>query len=268
MIDASEQYDIGAPRCGVGGLVTVAMSLVMMPLQSAADTVKGQPDSVCPGFVVLANGYAVLSEANDAMQANTGHGHGSHQMDKMANTGHGGHHQADKMANTGHGHGGHQDRATVSHQHLMGYRHGQAIVAGKDGLCVPLSGLGDTAWMAVSREASLSVAVASMRGALAHNSRANEGFDITVVQPDGKPLENIDVQLLARMPHHDHRMPGGHGPANDPDVKGLVVQPDDQGRYRVSTVDFSMPGPWLLEVVVKNGDETHKAYFAPHVGEE
>lgn len=122
--------------------------------------------------------------------------------------------------------------------------------------------------MAVSPDNSLQVMTASLRGALAHNSRANEGFDITILRSGGKPLENADVHLFARMPHHDHRMPGGHGLANDPDVKGLAVMPDDQGRYRVNTVDFSMPGPWLLEVVVKNSGETLKAYFAPKVGEE
>ncbi len=237
-----------------GRLLVVAVSLAIMPWQSAADEIKGQADSVCPGFVVLANGYAVLSEESDAARANKGHGHGGHKMDKMANKGHGhSAHKMDKMA----------DR-----QHLMGYRHGQAIVAGKDGLCIPISGRGDTAWTAVSQDGSWSVAVESLRGELAHNSRANEGFGITVLGPGGKLLETAEVQLRVRMPHHDHRMPGGHGPANDPDVQGLAVLSDDRGRYRVRTVDFSMPGPWLLEVVVKNGGETLNAYFAPHVGEE
>ena len=150
----------------------------------------------------------------------------------------------------------------------MGHRHGEAIVAGKDGLCVPIGSPEDTAWMALSRDDSLHVMASSLRGALAHNSRANEGFGITIVRSGEKRLESGDVQLFVRMPHHDHRMPGGHGPANDPDVKGFALMPDDQGRYRVNTVDFSMPGPWLLEVLVKHGDETLKAYFAPKVGEE
>lgn len=249
-----ENNGISVRRVAVwSGVLIVAISLAMMPLQSAAHDKKGQADRVCPGFVVLANGYAVLSEDREAMPTNKGHDH----SEKMA-----------KMANKGHNHSGHKSQAPARHKHLMGYQHGQAIVVGKDGLCVPISGLGDTAWTAVSQDDSLSVAVESLRGELAHNSRANEGFGLMVVAPDGKLLKSADVQLLVRMPHHDHRMPGGHGPANDPDVKGLAVMPDDQGRYRVSTVDFSMPGPWLLEVVVKNNGETLKAYFAPNVGEE
>jgi len=110
--------------------------------------------------------------------------------------------------------------------------------------------------MGVSQDDALSVAVESLRGALAHNSRANEGFGITVVEPGGTRLENANLQLFVRMPQHDRRMPGGHGPANDPDVKGLVAMPEGRGRYRVNTVDFSMPGPWLLEVVVTNGGDS------------
>jgi hypothetical protein len=110
--------------------------------------------------------------------------------------------------------------------------------------------------------------VASLRGPLAHNSRANEGFDIAIIAPDGKPLDDADVQLFVRMPQHDHGMPGGHGPANDPDVKGLAMMPDDPGHYRDQTVDFSMAGLWLLQVVVRRGSETINAYFAPNVGEE
>jgi hypothetical protein len=75
-------------------------------------------------------------------------------------------------------------------------------------------------------------------------------------------------QLLARMPHHDRGMPGGHGPANDPDAQGLVAQPVGQGRYTVQPVDLAMSGPWLFEIHVHEGAETRKAYFAASVGEE
>ena len=76
------------------------------------------------------------------------------------------------------------------------------------------------------------------------------------------------VQVFVRMPHHDHRMAGGHGPANDPDVSGITVQIDKNGRYTLPTIDFSMAGPWLVEVRVKDGAKAHQAYFAANVGEE
>jgi hypothetical protein len=245
------------------------MGLAFMSLHSAAHAAKGQADSVCPGFVVLRNGYAVWIEESDAVPASQGHEHGGQQMHKMENKGHEhGGQQMHKMGSKGHEHGDDKGQVVANHKHLMGYQHGQAIVAGKDGLCVPNSSSDDTAWMGVSQDDALSVAVESLRGVLAHNSRANEGFGITVVEPGGTRLENANLQLFVRMPQHDQRMPGGHGPANDPDVKGLAAMPEGRGRYRINTVDFSMPGPWLLEVVVTNGGDTFKAYFAPEVGEE
>jgi hypothetical protein len=36
----------------------------------------------------------------------------------------------------------------------------------------------------------------------------------------------------------------------------------------IPTVDFTMGGPWLFEVQVQAGSETHKAYFAASIGEE
>jgi hypothetical protein len=235
-------------------LIAAVIGLVVMPQPGMVRDAKGETHRVCPGFVVLANGYAVLSEENKAMQTSKGHDLSDHKMHKMADP--------------GHERGGHQGHGAANHNHLMGYQHGQAIVAGKDELCVPIGSLDDTAWTAVSQTDGLSVAVESLRGPLAHNSRANEGFGITVIAPGGEPLDNADVQLFVHMPHHDHGMPGGHGAANDPDVKGLAMMPDEQGRYHVNTVDFSMPGPWLLQVVVSHGGETLKAYFAPNVGEE
>jgi hypothetical protein len=123
--------------------------------------------------------------------------------------------------------------------------------------------------MAVSRENSVSVMVESLRGALTHNSRDNEGFGITMMQPASHQLlEKAQVRLLVRMPQHDHGMPGGHGPANDPDVQGFVAEPDGTGHYAVQTVDFSMPGPWLVEMQIQQGSTALSAYFAVSVGEQ
>ena len=85
---------------------------------------------------------------------------------------------------------------------------------------------------------------------------------------DGKPVEEGQVLLLARMPHHDRRMPGGHGLANDPDVEGLAATPKGNGDYAMPTVDFSMGGAWFFEVHLKKGGKMYKAYFATEIGEE
>jgi hypothetical protein len=169
------------------------------------------------------------------------------------------------------GHDGkaHQGHASPHPDPLMGYTHGRPISLKEGMLCVPIASPQTTAWRAVSRDPSLVVLAESVRQDLAHNSRQNEGFNFTIKRR-GTPQEKGDAQvrLLVHMPHHDHRMPGGHGAANDPDGTGLEAALDAQGRYTVPTVDFSMAGPWLFEVQIEQGGETHKAYFAAQVGEE
>jgi hypothetical protein len=152
-------------------------------------------------------------------------------------------------------------------QHLMGYTHGQEIVPQADMLCVPVGSPSALTWTAVSRVPTLIVSAETLKGVLTHGSRAHAAFALTV-RRDGAPLDTVSVRLLARMPTHDRRLPGGHGPANDPDVQGIVVRPDGPGRYTIPTVDFTMGGPWLFEVQVQEGSETHKAYFAAAIGEE
>jgi hypothetical protein len=149
----------------------------------------------------------------------------------------------------------------------MGYTHGQEIVPQADMLCVPVGSPSTVTWTAVSHASTLAVSAESLKGALTHGSRAHAAFTLTV-RLDGAPIDAAQVRLLARMPSHDRRMPGGHGPANDPDVRGIVAQADGQGRYTIPTVDFTMGGPWLFEVQVQEGSETHKAYFAAAIGEE
>jgi hypothetical protein len=85
---------------------------------------------------------------------------------------------------------------------------------------------------------------------------------------DGRPVEHAILRIMARMPQHDHRMPGGHGPANDPDVQGLKALPQGNGDYTLSTIDFSMSGAWLFEIDIQDGDTIDKAYFASEIGEE
>jgi hypothetical protein len=79
-------------------------------------------------------------------------------------------------------------------------------------------------------------------------------------------VDGAPVTLVSRMPHHDRTLPGGHGPANDPDAEGLPATARGQGVYTVRTVDFSMAGTWLFEVRVQGGGKTISAYFTARVG--
>ena len=118
------------------GAITVGLGVLALPLPSAGDEAKHGANSACPGFVVLANGRAVLSEVGHDTSTHQGHGHGGQKMGAMSHK--------------SHAHGKHGEQAG-GHAPLMGYQHGQAIVAGKDALCVPAGGVDDTAWTAVSR---------------------------------------------------------------------------------------------------------------------
>jgi hypothetical protein len=230
----------------------------------AHDT-RHQTGSVCPGFVVLPNGFAVLSREVSTPGAADAHvHHGNAQTEKgMTQADHG------PTTHSSHGHAAHAGHPASASQSLLGHQHGEAIKLAEGMLCVPLASPGDTAWMAISRDKSWLVMAEAQRGALTHNSRDNEAFSFTIMQPGaGKPLAKAQVRLLVRMPQHDRHMPGGHGPANDPEVQGLVAEPDATGRYTVQTVDFSMAGPWLFEVQVQQGTHTFSAYFAASVTEQ
>ena len=229
---------------------------------------------VCPGFVVLPNGHAVLSRLPEDSPKNAPASHSSMTSDQGRMTAGHSHMPQTGAPQQGHlKHGGQGHGASMSHmakpsKHLMGYRHGQAITPKQRMLCVPLARRHDKSWTAVSRQLSVFVTAESLRGRLTHGSRSNEGFRLTIMRPgSGRPMDDAKVQVLARMPHHDRRMPGGHGPANDPDVRGMVARREPDGRYLVGTVDFTMAGPWLLEVRVRQGQKTSLAYFAVLVGE-
>jgi hypothetical protein len=219
----------------------------------------------CHGFVVLPNGFAVLSGMPTISESGSAHAHHGDTSagGAMAHQGH------DKMQHQGNGHAEHGGQMATTKSHLIGYQHGQAITLQEGMLCVPIDGHSATEWMAVSREPSLFVMAESLTGPLTHNSRENEALAFTIMRRgESSTHEPLRVRLLARMPHHDRQMPGGHGLANDPDVQGLVAHPDNQGRYAVQTVDFSMAGAWLFEIQVQQGADTFTAYFATDVGEE
>ena len=230
---------------GLLGCMAVALTGHLHP--GEAQEGQHQAKAVCRGFVVLPNGFAVLSGLH------------AHPAPGNAGTQHKEAHAGATMADKGH--------TASAPPHLMGYTHGQEIVPQADMLCVSIGSPSAVTWTAVSRMPTLTVIAESLKGALTHGSRAHAAFTLTVRQ-DGVPSDTAHVRLLAHMPSHDRRMPGGHGPANDPDVQGIVAQSGGQGRYTMPTVDFTMGGPWLFEVQVQEGSETHKAYFAASIGEE
>lgn len=233
--------------------------------------------AACKGFVVLSNGYAVMSGMSEkgghgTMAMGGGHGqgmaHGGHGQ-SHAGTGHG--HQATGHAGTGHGHQaglGHQaeGHGSGTKDPLMGLKHGDDVPVTAGRLCVPVDDAAGS-WIAVSAQEGVHVRVRSLKGGLAHNSRANEAFEVEVMEGT-KPVEGASVRLKARMPHHDRSMAGGHGLANDPEVRGIEARPAGPGRYTVRTADFSMAGSWLFEIGVSRGGKEVKAYFATPVGEE
>lgn len=226
----------------LSGLLVHAANILDTSYTMAAD----QVGEVCRGFVVLHSGFAVLSSVPTTPESGKAHAAQSRQPA----TG------AAPMAQT-----------TQGPEHLQGYRHGQEIMPPVGALCVPLARQDATEWTAVSHDSALVVTAASMTGALTHNSRDNEALEVMVTH-NGAPVKPADMRLLVRMPHHDRRVPGGHGPANDPDVQGLQGRPAGGVHYTVRPIDFTMAGPWLLEVRVQQGTEVHTAYFAPNVGEE
>ena len=224
----------------------------------AAHSDSGGANSVCPGFVILPNGQAVWSRA-DTAAADAHHSAESKDHPKPQMEG-------DRNGHQGPMHAAHDPHGSEAQNP---YKHGQAVKLEAGMLCVPVGRATDTAWMAVSQTAPFWVRAESIRGPLTHNSRANEGFRFILMPKDGGQVpDQVDLRLRVRMPQHDHGLPGGHGPANDPDVKGLPVMRDETGTYIVPTIDFTMAGPWLFEVDVKQGNQTTKAYFGADVGEE
>lgn len=220
--------------------------------QSTPHTQTGQTHTgaACHGFVVLPNGFAVLS----GQPATPFPGH-AHAGTKQTAT-----HVGSPMAEQGQQAGG-------TSPHLLGYTHGQAIVPSQDMLCVPLGKTEMHTWTTTGTPDAPTVTVTSLQGPLTSSNRTKASFAVAV-QQGGKSIEAAQVRVLARMPHHDRRMQGGHGPANDPDVRGLEARPDGQGRYTVPLVDFTMAGPWLFEIQVQGDTTVQKVYVAPDLSED
>src|SRR5262245_39481325 len=85
-----------------------------------------QTERVCRGFVVLPNGFAVLS----SLPQSPTYGSAGDRPNAA--------HSSRTLADTGH--------TADAPQHLLGYTHGQEIVLQDDMLCVPIVGAGTLKW--------------------------------------------------------------------------------------------------------------------------
>ena len=236
------------------GLLVCAVFVLVGPQHDgeAHDDTEGEGghhhvERGCRGFVILPNGFAVLSGLSDA----PAHGSAGTQHDVAHMVGN----------NDRHG------PTSGTSQHLMGYTHGQEIVPQEDMLCVPIVSTGTLKWTVIGRGEAPTVTMEYLQGAWRRGSRAHIKFALTIRQ-QGALIDTAQVRLLARMPHHDRSIAGGHGPANDPEVQGIVAQAVGQGRYTSPTITFTMAGPWLFEVKVQQDAEIHTVYLAAYIGKE
>ena len=79
--------------------------------------------------------------------------------------------------------------------------------------------------------------------------------EVTVTDPDGKPVEDAKVTVDATMPQHGHGM--ATKPEQDPgvcDAAGACRHPG--GRYRTRGMKFHMPGEWKLRIDVEGPSGT------------
>jgi hypothetical protein len=225
------------------------------PSVEAAHT-PGQTANVCHGFVVLPTGFAVLS----GIPAVPERAPVRAMLDQEP--------AGNAMREQGAPRPAQSPQASAVPADLMDYQHGQDIALQEEMFCVAIGAQEAVTWAAVSPDPTLVVRAVSLRGALTSRSPTNATLAVTVSRGSGVPIVQAQVHLLVRMPHHDHRLPGGHGPANDPEVHGLGERPDGPGRYIVPNVDFTMAGLWLVEIQVYEGTRLSKAYFGAAVGEE
>ena len=197
-------------------MLALMVSYSMVSLWILAQPIIGADEDVapttvrstgpCQGFAVLPNGYAVLSGLSTAAQ------------------------QAHRQSG---------ETGVSGKDHLMGYHHGQEVTLRQGMLCVPIRDSQTTAWVASSQEAGLSVIVNAPNGILTPGAGHHASFDITLWDTrHGIPVDDATVRLVARMPHHDHQTPGGHGLASDPDVHGLLASPTGRGRYTIADARF------------------------------
>jgi hypothetical protein len=77
------------------------------------------------------------------------------------------------------------------------------------------------------------------------------GWTLTVVTPDGNPVEDAVISIDGDMPEHGHGMP----------TQPEVTQELSGGEYLVEGMKFSMPGWWVMKFHIKTIDKEDHATF-------
>lgn len=118
-----------------------------------------------------------------------------------------------------------------------------------------------TSGVGSSADGMYTVEARSLRGTMSPEAPDNEGLSLTIRRM-GTAVSGLDVHFYARMPQHNGRVTGGHGPANDFNVQGLAVTPGAAGTYVIDPIDFNMVGYWLFEARFTAEGAEHRLYFA------
>jgi hypothetical protein len=131
------------------------------------------------------------------------------------------------------------------------------------GECIAIST--GTSFSTATIDGAFTLDVTSVRGAMTADAPDHEAIAITITDEQGAAREGATVVVKARMPHHDHMVEGGHGPANDMQVAGLPGVESAGGVYTVDPIDFQMTKYWFFTVEITVDASTYIAFFATEV---
>lgn len=84
------------------------------------------------------------------------------------------------------------------------------------------------------------------------------GWEVSVTEKDGSPINNAVVNIYAGMPEHLHGMT----------TKAQVTHSGSQGKYLINGMNFHMPGWWEIIIEVSRNGVTDAAYFNLIIGED
>ena len=76
-------------------------------------------------------------------------------------------------------------------------------------------------------------------------------WQIQLSSPDGMPISHAQIAVDGSMPQHGHGLP----------TRPQVTPMQDEGRYLLEGMKFSMPGWWQIELAIQSPEATDKATF-------
>lgn len=207
---------------------------------------------ICHGFVVLPNGFAVLSGMPAVPERLPAEPPSASLSSHTAEA-------APREPAP--------PQTTAASAHLMHYQHGEDIAPQEGMVCVAVDSQEAVTWIATSLMPDRRIQVASPSGPLVVHRPQPASLLLTIRQHNGAPIAKAQAHVRGRMPHHDQHLPGGHGLANDPDGHGLHTQPDGPGRYMTPPLVFTESGLWLIEIQVNEGNKVYNAYLGVAIGD-